>query len=263
MHAMVNIALRAARDAADTVVRAGDRLDRVKVFEKGSNDYVTEIDHAVEEALIADISRAYPHHSFLCEESGYLPGKDEDTVWIIDPIDGTRNFMRGLPHYCITIACRQNGRIRHAVTVDPVRRDEFTASRGEGAKLNGARIRVGSSDSLRTALVSLSCAGGRHYDEFIALQQKLQGNIAGLRFTGSAALDLAYVAAGRLDAGWMSGLKPWDVSAGILLIQEAGGLISDLTGNPDCEDSDSFVFGNARCFKQLLQSASELRKVSS
>ncbi len=256
MHAIVNIALRAAREASDLILQASDRLDRVKIFSKGNNDFVTEIDHSVEEALVAHIRKSYPDHSFLCEESGFMPGKDESTLWVIDPIDGTRNFMRGLPHYCISMACIQDGRLQHAVIVDPVRRDEFTASKGRGAQLNGTRIRVGDSPGLETALVSLSCGPDEHYERFLELQDKLRNRVAGLRFAGSAALDLAYVAAGRLDAGWMSGLKQWDVAAGILLVQEAGGLISDHKGNPDCLQADNFVFGNARCFKQLLKTVS-------
>jgi len=253
MHPVINIALRAAREASDLIIQASDRLDRVKIYEKGENDFVTDIDHSVESLLISHIQKAYPSHSFLCEESGFIAGDDPNTVWVIDPIDGTRNFMRGLPHFCISMACIQNNKIQHAVIVDPIRREEFTATKGAGAQLNSSRMRVGSSLALESALVSLSCGPGEHYDKFIELQKKLTGKVAGLRVTGSAALDLAYVASGRLDAGWMSGLKKWDVAAGILLVREAGGLVSNLVGNPDCEDGDNFVFGNAKCFKHLLK----------
>lgn len=256
MHAIVNIALRAAREAAEEIIQASARLDRVKVFKKGDNDYVTDIDQAVENCLVYHIQKAYPQHSFLCEESGLTEGEDKDTLWVIDPIDGTRNFIRGFPHFCISLACIQKGKLSHAVIVDPIRGDEFTATRGSGARLNDTRIRVASQPSLNTAAISLSCASGGHYDKFLNLTQKLQNKCAGIRVTGSAALDLAYVAAGRMDAGWMSGMKKWDVAAGILLIQEAGGLISDGAGNPDCLDSDTLIFSNSKCFKQLLKMVS-------
>jgi len=253
MHAVVNIALRAAREASDIIVQASDRLDRIKIFEKGTNDYVTNIDHEVEALLIAAIQKAYPEHSFLGEESGLIEGEDKSTIWYIDPIDGTRNFIRGFPHFCISMACVKNNKVQHAVIMDPIRQDEYTATRGEGAQLNGSRIRVGTKGSLQDAVLSMSYAGGEHYDSALSLQKKLQGKLAGLRFTGSAALDLAYVASARLDAGWMSGIKQWDVAAGILLVQEAGGLISDHQGNPDCLQSNQLVFSNPKCFKPLLK----------
>ncbi|MDC1436139.1 inositol monophosphatase [Gammaproteobacteria bacterium] len=253
MHPTVNIALRAAREASDIIVQAFDRLDRVKVFEKGANDYVTNIDQEVEELIKTAIQKAYPEHSFLGEETGLIEGEDKDTTWIIDPIDGTRNFMRGFPHFCISMACVKNNKVEHAVILDPIRQDEFTATRGEGSRLNDSRIRVGTKDRLQDAVISMSYASGEHYDSALALQAKLQNKIAGLRFTGSAALDLAYAASARLDAGWMSGIKQWDVAAGILLVQEAGGLISDHQGNPDCLQSDKLVFANAKCFKPLLK----------
>lgn len=253
MHPTVNIALRAAREASDIIVQAFDRLDRVKVFEKGANDYVTNIDQEVEELIKTAIQKAYPEHSFLGEETGLIEGEDKDTTWIIDPIDGTRNFMRGFPHFCISMACVKNNKVEHAVILDPIRQDEFTATRGEGSRLNDSRIRVGTKDRLQDAVISMSYASGEHYDSALALQAKLQNKIAGLRFTGSAALDLAYAASARLDGGWMSGIKQWDVAAGILLVQEAGGLISDHQGNPDCLQSDKLVFANAKCFKPLLK----------
>ena len=253
MHPILNIALRAARDASDMIVQAVARPDRVKVFEKGPNDFVTDIDQAVEKTLIHHIHKAYPEHSFLCEESGFTEGGDKNTVWIIDPIDGTRNFILGFPHFCISIACVQNGAVQHALIVDPVRGDEFAATRGAGARLNGTRIRVGGKHNLENATLSLSCAGLKNYEGQLRLQEKLMGRIGGLRFTGSAALDLAYVAAGRLDAGWMAGIQQWDVAAGILLVREAGGLISDAAGNPDCLESDTLIFANSKLFKPLLQ----------
>jgi myo-inositol-1(or 4)-monophosphatase len=255
VHPIVNIALRAARDAATLMVQAHARPDRVKVSQKGKNDYVTDVDKAVEDLLIATLRKTYPDHSFLCEESGLQEGADKDTVWIIDPIDGTRNFVMGIPHFCISIACVQRDKLQHAIIVDPILGEEFIATKGSGAQLNGNRIRVRPRTNLDGATVSLSCAGLRNYEQMMELQGKLRGVAGGLRFTGSTALDLAYVAAGRLDAGWTSGVSPWDSAAGILLVQEAGGLVSDLQGNPECLHSDTLVFGNPKCFKSLLQLA--------
>lgn len=258
MHPIINIALRAAREAATLMVQAHARPDRVKVFEKGPNDFVTDVDKQVEDTLIHHLRKAYPDHSFLGEENGLQEGADKDTLWIIDPIDGTRNFVLGFPHFCISMACVQRGKLQHALILDPIKGEEFTATKGSGAQLNGNRIRVGKRHRLEGGAVSLSCAGLRNYEAMLALQQKLGGVIGALRFTGSTALDLAYVAAGRLDAGWTSGVKSWDSAAGILLVQESGGLISDSAGNPDCLDSDTLVFGNPKCFKSLLQLASGL-----
>jgi myo-inositol-1(or 4)-monophosphatase len=166
--------------------------------------------------------------------------------------------MRGFPHFCISIACIQNNKLQHALILDPIRGDEFTATKGGGAQLNDTRIRVGKSTSLEKAVISLSSASGIHSEKNLKLQEKLAGKVGGLRVTGSSALDLAYVAAGRLDAGWMSGMQKWDTAAGILLVQEAGGLISDASGNPDCLDSDTLIFANQKCFKQLLKVVSEI-----
>jgi myo-inositol-1(or 4)-monophosphatase len=254
MHPIINIALRAAREAATLMVQAHARPDRVKVFEKGPNDYVTDVDRQVEETLIHHLRKSYPDHSFLCEESGLQEGADKDTVWIIDPIDGTRNFILGFPHFCISMACVQRGKLQHALIMD----QEFTASKGSGAQLNGNRIRVGKRAKLEGGAISLSCAGLRNYETMLALQHKLAGVAGALRFTGSTALDLAYVAAGRLDAGWTSGVSSWDSAAGMLLVQESGGLISDSAGNPDCLNSDNLVFGNPKCFKSLLKLTSGL-----
>jgi myo-inositol-1(or 4)-monophosphatase len=256
VHPIVNIALRAARDAANVLIQAHARPDRVKVFQKGPNDYVTDVDKIVEDMLIATLRKTYPDHSFLCEEGGLQEGADKDTVWIIDPIDGTRNFVMGNPHFCISMACLQRDKIQHAIVVDPILNEEFTASKGSGAQLNGNRMRVRTRPGLDGGTISLSCSGLRQQEAMLELQGKLHGVAGALRITGSTALDLAYVAAGRLDAGWTSGVSPWDSAAGILLIQEAGGLISDLEGNPECLYSESLVFGNSKCFKGMLQLAS-------
>lgn len=253
MHAIVNIGLRAARLASGHIVQAWDRPDRIRVTEKGRNDFVTDVDRTVENVLVEHIRASYPAHAFRCEEAGFIGDEDSDTVWIIDPIDGTRNFILGFPHFCISMACMKNGKLEHAIIVDPIKNEEFVASRGAGALLNGRRIRVGSRQAFEGATVSLSCAGLKNYDSLLRIQQAMKGRIGAIRMSGSAALDLAYFAAGRTDAGWMSGMHLWDVAAGILLIHEAGGLISDDTGNPDCLEADSLVFSNSKCFKDWLK----------
>lgn len=257
MHAIINIGLRAARLASEHILQAWERPDRIKVSEKGRNDFVTDVDTRVEEILVEHIRKSYPAHSFQCEEAGELAGSDEDTVWVIDPIDGTRNFILGYPHFCISIACLKNGKPEHAIIVDPIRNEEFTASRGSGAQLNGHRMRVGSRRTIDGAAVSLSCAGLKHYENLLKIQTNLTGKIGAIRMSGSAALDLAYMAAGRTDAGWMSGMNLWDVAAGILLVSEAGGLISDGKGNPDCLHAQSLVFANSKCFRDWLKLVSK------
>jgi myo-inositol-1(or 4)-monophosphatase len=242
MHPIINIALRAAREAATLMVQAHARPDRIKVFEKGPNDFVTDIDRQVEELLIHHLRKAYPDHSFHGEELGLQEG----------------NFIMGFPHFCISMACVQRGKVQHALIIDPIKNEEFTASKGSGAQLNGNRIRIGTRARLEGGVISLSCAGLKNYELLLTLQNRLKGIAGSLRFTGSTALDLAYVAAGRLDAGWTSGVSPWDSAAGLLLVQEAGGLASDATGNPDCLDSETLIFGNPKCFKTLLKLASNL-----
>ena len=204
MQALTNIGLRAGRIAAEHILQAWQRPDRIKVTEKGYNDYVTDIDMSVENILVEHIRKAFPTHSFHCEEAGLIEGEDTDTVWVIDPIDGTRNFVLGFPHFCISIACIKKGILEHAIIIDPVKDEEFTASKGSGALLNGNRIRVGNRQSIDGAMVSLGCAGLKNYDTLLQIQNSAKGKIGAMRISGSAALDLAYMAAGRIDAGWMS-----------------------------------------------------------
>ena len=181
MHPMVTIALRAARDASTLILDAMGRPDRFRVFDKGANDFFTNVDKAVEEKLITLISKTYPDHSFHGEESGYREGKDKDILWVIDPIDGTRNFIHGYPHFCISIACVQKGRIEHALIIDPVRQEEFTASRARGAQLNETRIRVNDCPALDKATIGYSCAGKDNFSTLLRLQERLQGKVAEAR----------------------------------------------------------------------------------
>ncbi len=256
MEPMVTIALRAARKAGDLIVRASDELDRVGHQAKGVADYVTEVDIAAEQEILNQLGKAYPDHAFLAEESGQTGNEKSDHLWIIDPLDGTSNFMRGIPHYCVSIACLIEGRLAHAVVFDPVRQEEFTASRGRGAQLNGHRLRVSNRIDLRECLLGTGIPFLGHEQQrlpqYTQTLAELAGQCMGIRRAGAAALDLAYVAAGRFDGFWETGLERWDMAAGALLIKEAGGLISDLSGSERYLDNGQVVCGNPKVFKQLL-----------
>ena len=234
MEPMVTIALRAARKAGDLIVRASDELDRVGHQAKGVADYVTEVDIAAEHEILYQLGKAYPDHAFLAEESGQTGNAKSDHLWVIDPLDGTSNFMRGIPHYCVSIACIVDGRLAHAVVFDPVRQEEFTASRGRGAQLNGHRLRVSNRTDLRECLLGTGIPFLGHEQQrlpqYTQTLAELAAQCMGIRRAGAAALDLAYVAAGRFDGFWETGLERWDIAAGALIIKEAGGLISDLSG---------------------------------
>ncbi len=257
MEPMINIALRAARKAGENIVRASDDLDRFEVKAKGVNNFVTEVDINAEQEIIYHLRKAYPDHAILGEESGLSGSEDAEYRWIIDPLDGTTNFVRGIPHFAVSIACMHKGTLEHAVIVDPVRREEFTASRGRGAQLNGRRIRVSNLGSLEGALLGTGIPFKDHCDEKLAPYSKtlelLAGQCAGIRRAGAASLDLAYVAAGRLDAFWEMGLAPWDMAAGALLVREAGGLVADIDTSDNYLDSGNIVCGNPKCFKAVLQ----------
>lgn len=257
MEPMINIALRAARKAGENIVRASDELHRFEVKAKGVNNFVTEVDINAEREIIYHLQKAYPDHAILGEESGLIGSEDAEYRWIIDPLDGTTNFIRGIPHYAVSVACMYRGRIEHAVIVDPVRREEFTASRGRGAQLNGHRIRVSDLASLDGALLGTGIPFKEHCDEKLGPYSKtlelLASQCAGIRRAGAASLDLAYVAAGRLDAFWEIGLAPWDMAAGVLLVREAGGLVADIDASDRYLDSGNIVCGNPKCFKAVLQ----------
>ncbi len=257
MEPMSHIALRAARKAGDIIVRASEQLDLIEVENKGANDFVSEVDRAAEKEVIFHLSKAYPDHAFLGEESGATGNPDSDYRWIIDPLDGTTNFLRGIPHFAVSIACEYKGKIEHGVVVDPVRREEFVASRGRGAQLNGRRIRVSKRANLETALIGTGIPflerQAAYLPSYAEVLKTLAGGSAGIRRAGAASLDLAYVAAGRLDAFWEPGLSAWDIAAGGLLIREAGGLLSDFNGDAGYMDSGNVVAGNPKCFKAVLQ----------
>ena len=262
MEPMVTIALRAARKAGEQIVRASDELERIDVQEKNVNDFVSDVDRNAEREIIYHLRKAYPDHAILGEESGLSGDENAEYRWVIDPLDGTTNFLRGIPHYAVSIACLYRGKLEHAVVLDPVRREEFTASRGRGAQLNGRRIRVSKRTSLDGALLGTGIPFKDHCDEQLDAYSKtlatLAGQCAGIRRAGAASLDLAYVAAGRLDAFWEIGLAPWDMAAGALLVREAGGLVADINASDNYLESGSIVCGNPKCFKAVLQTTRPL-----
>ncbi|MFZ9994314.1 MAG: inositol monophosphatase family protein [Steroidobacteraceae bacterium] len=253
MQALLNIAVRAARRAADVIVRSLNRLDSLEVTSKGRNDFVTEIDRTAEAEIIQIIRRAYPDHAFLGEESGAIG--DSPFQWIIDPLDGTTNFLHGFPQFSVSIACSIRGRIEHGVIYDPMRQEVFTASRGEGAQLENRRIRVTQQRGLEGALIGTGFpyrANTDHIDAYMAMLRDVMLSTAGVRRPGSAALDLAYVAAGRTDGFFEIGLGPWDTAAGSLLIEEAGGIVSTLAGD-DYKQGGNIIAGTPRVHTALVQ----------
>lgn len=252
--AILNIAVQAARSAGNTIMRAVDRLDTIKVSEKRPNDYVTEIDQLVEREIIAIIRKAHPNHGILGEESGELAGND--TIWIIDPIDGTRNFIHGFPHFAVSIAVSRKGKIEQGVIYDPVRQELFTAARGKGAQLNDRRIRVSKHSQLEECLLGTGFPyrhSPEHQAAYVSSLQSLIPLCGDVRRAGAATLDLAYVACGRLDGFWELGLKPWDLAAGTLLIKEAGGIVCDNRGGEDFMKNGNIIAANPKILKQLLK----------
>jgi myo-inositol-1(or 4)-monophosphatase len=253
MQPLLNIAVRAARRAGDIIVRAIPRLDSVAVHTKGRNDYVTEIDRAAEADIIETVRRLHPDHAFLGEESG--ASGEGDIVWIIDPLDGTTNFMHGFPQFAVSIGVQIRGRMEHAVVFDPMRQELFTASRGDGAQLDGRRIRVSKQITLEGSLIATGFpyrVDSPWLDEYLAMMKAVLLKSSGLRRPGAASLDLAYVAAGRVDGFWEMGLKPWDTAAGALLITEAGGRIGGLRGE-DFKLGPHVVAGTPKVYAALVE----------
>lgn len=253
MQALLNIAVRAARRAADVIVRSLNRLDSLDVTSKGRNDFVTEIDRTAEAEIIQIIRRAYPDHAFLGEESGAIG--DSPFQWIIDPLDGTTNFLHGFPQFAVSIALSIRGRIEHGVVYDPMRQEVFTASRGEGAQLENRRIRVTQQRGLEGSLIGTGFpyrANTEHIDAYMGMLRDVMLTTAGVRRPGSAALDLAYVASGRTDGFFEIGLGPWDTAAGSLLIEEAGGIVSTLSG-AEYRQGGNIVAGAPRVHAALMQ----------
>lgn len=259
MHPMVNVALGAARQAGEIIARAAERVDLIKVGRKSANDYVSEVDQAAEKEILYHLRKAYPDHLITAEETGTTGNPDNINgyEWIIDPLDGTTNFVRGIPHFAVSIACLKEGRLQHAVILDPIRREEFTASRGSGAQLNGRRIRVSQRQSLNEAVLGTGIPFREpaldRVDEYVDTLRQFATSTAGIRRAGAAALDLAYVAAGRFDGFWEMGLQRWDTAAGALLVLEAGGLITDFDGAGNWLESGNIIAANPKCLKAMLQ----------
>ena len=252
---MLNVAIKAARAAGALINRAALDVENVRVAQKQVNDFVTEVDQSSERIIIETLLGAYPQHGILAEESGSEYGnKDSDYIWIIDPLDGTTNFIHGFPVYCVSIALAYKGKIEHAVIYDPSRNDLFTATRGRGAFLNERRIRVSKRTQLKDSLISTGFPfrPGDSLRQYLQMFADVTERVAGVRRPGSAALDLAYVAAGFTDGFFESGLSIWDIAAGSLLVTEAGGLVGNYTGEADFLEQRECLAGSPRIYGQLV-----------
>ena len=255
MQPTLNIAIHAAREAGKIILRNIDRVDSLTIETKEKNDYVSEVDRMAEQEIMATIRDRYPNHAIIGEESGHSKGRDDEYEWIIDPLDGTTNFLRGFPHYCISIAMRHKGRLEIGVIYDPIRDELFCAGRGNGAMLNDRKIRVSNLTSFESALLvtGFPFRENQNIDTYLATLREVMLHTSGIRRAGSAALDLAYVAAGRSDGFWEFGLNIWDIAAGCLLVQEAGGLVGDHVGGHAHLETGNIVAANAKIFRLILK----------
>ncbi len=252
---MINVAIKAARAAGSIINRAALDVESVRISQKLVNDFVTEVDHAAEQVIIETLLTAYPGHGIWAEESGREHGaKDSEFVWIIDPLDGTTNFIHGLPIYCVSIALAVRGKIEQAVIYDPSRNDLFTATKGRGAYVNDRRLRVSKRIRLQDCLISTGFPyrPTDDYNAYLNMLGEVMPLVAGVRRPGAAALDLAYVAAGFTDGFFESGLQPWDVAAGSLLVAEAGGLVGNFSGEANFLEQGECMAGNPRVYGQLV-----------
>ena len=254
MHPFINTAVSAVRAAGNIITRSFDSPAKINVMSKGALDFVTDVDKKAEQSIMYTISKAYPKHSFLGEESGEIINQDKDHVWIIDPLDGTTNFIHGYPHFSVSLALKINGRIEHGVIYDPIRQDIFSASRGQGAQLNSRRLRVSKAHSLDECLVAFNMMRPiEHLDQHLAMLKALTGKVSAIRNGGSAALDLAYLAAGSIDAFWHTGLHVWDIAAGALMASEAGAVVTDCQGGTDYLNKGEIIGANPKLLKHVLQ----------
>lgn len=258
MHPYLNTAVKAARSAGQIIARAVDRIDRLEIStKKTANDLVTSVDKAAEAEIIHIIKKAYPDHGILGEETGVTVGTNPNqVVWIIDPLDGTLNFVHGVPQFSVSIAVQIRGVVEHGVVYNPISDELFTATKGAGAQLNDRRIRVSECKNIGTALIGTGFAfrlSGEPIDVCVHRLRNILEHCGDLRRLGSAALDLAFVAAGRMDGYWEVGLQPWDVAAGALLVREAGGFVTDFAGTDKFIDTKSVVAGTPKVFPKLLE----------
>ena len=254
MHPMLNTAIKAARQAGDIIMRSSQSLGTLKITVKSQNDFATEVDKRAEQEIISILLSAYPEHGILAEESGYT-NKDAEYIWIVDPLDGTTNFIHGFPHYAVSIALKRGDVLEQAVIYDPVRQDLFTASRGKGATVNNLRLRVSHQRRLQGAFLGTGFPfkNRTNIEPYLDIFRDIFSTTSGVRRAGAASLDLAYVAAGKLDGFFEIGLKPWDFAAGVLMIQEAGGLVTDFNGDDGYLNTGNIVCGNPRMHKVLLE----------
>ena len=263
---MMNVAVKAARAAGNIINRAALDLEAVRISQKQVNDFVTDVDQRSEQVIIETLLTAYPGHGIHAEESGREHGaKDSECVWIIDPLDGTTNFIHGFPVYCVSIALAVKGKIEQAVVYDPTRNDLFTATKGRGAYVNDRRLRVSKRIRMNECLVSTGFPfrPGDNFGDYLAMMGEVMQRCAGLRRPGAAALDLAYVAAGFTDGFFETGLQPWDVAAGSLLVTEAGGLVGNFTGDADFLEQKECLAGNPKVYGQLVTILAKYSKFAS
>ena len=266
LHPMINVAIKAAREAGKIINRAALDVESVRVSQKQVNDFVTEVDQASEQIIIETLLTAYPGHGILAEESGQEHGaKDSEFVWIIDPLDGTTNFIHGFPVYCVSIALAVKGKVEQAVIYDPTRNDLFTATKGRGAYMNDRRLRVSKRIRIQDCLIATGFPfrPGDDYKTYMSMMSDVMQRCAGLRRPGSAALDLAYVAAGFTDGLFESGLSPWDVAAGSLLVTEAGGLVGNFTGEADFLHQKECLAASPKIYAQMVSLLSKYSKFAS
>ena len=262
MHPMLNIGVRAARAAGRVITRSVDRVDTLRIDTKGRNDFVTDVDRQAEAEIVGVLRRAYPEHAVLGEESGESGPEGAEYRWIVDPLDGTTNFLHGLPHFSVSIALEHKGRLFQAVVYDPMRQELFTAGKGEGAFLDGKRLRVARTAHLADALLGTGFPyrTGQDLDFYQRTLRHYTEKSGGVRRLGSAALDLAYVAAGRLDGTWLSGLQAWDIAAGGLVVREAGGLLNDFDGGDDWLERGEVIAATPKVHHEMLQVMRPLSK---
>ncbi len=253
MHPMVLIAVRAARSAGNIIVHHMDRLDRLNVESKGLNDFVSDVDRMAEDEIRAILQQAYPHHAIVGEEFG--GEENAEYVWLIDPLDGTTNYLRGFPHFAVSIALKYRGALEAGVIYDPVRQELWTASRGGGCTFESRRMRITPRTSIDNALIGTGfpLRERRYHEAYIGMFSDVFQRAGDLRRAGAAALDLAYVASGRLDGFWEIGLKPWDIGAGALMIREAGGIVGDFAGGDRYLETGNIVAGSPKLFADLVR----------
>ena len=255
MHPMLNIAVRAARAAGNVITRNMDRVDTLKIDKKQGNDMVSEVDRQAEYEVLRVLNKAYPDHAVLGEEGGLIGDTNAEYTWVVDPLDGTTNFLHGFPHFNVSIALKHKGRASQAVVYNPVSQELFTATRGDGAWLNNKRIRVSKVHAMSEALLGngFPYRDGDDLGKHIEMMSGLTSKSLGIRRPGACALDMAFVAAGRLDGYWISGFSEWDVAAGALIVREAGGLVNDYAGGSDYVSSGTLVCGNPKIAHSMIE----------